>query len=189
MKRSCCVLLLAVIVLDFEAASKSLRAQDGPPVNQFLNTWLVDRNVGGATEYFDLVAVRRALSLQIDDAQMSNWIRRALTMWLISDHGLVSRWGHGDPNAPDWPRLPLTVDGIEGERAQFGSVPEAIRSPVNGDRPYELTATPNQILPGYQGQAQTAAFVFRRIPTDLVLVTFGRTGGPWRIVSFVWIVS
>jgi hypothetical protein len=83
----------------------------------FLQQWLVRRDVDAALKYIDVAAVASQFA---GDARMATpaavdeWCGKFLTMQLLDDHAAANDVGHGDPAHPRYGELP---------RRPFGSGP------------------------------------------------------------------
>jgi hypothetical protein len=149
---------------------------------QLFSTWLLDRNFERAVNNFvDIDAVTGALLADMEmhvDVERERWIQTLFAMWLLEDHGLVERFGHGMPDAEGYGSLSEAVR--EGKLMKFDHVEEAIRARGTG-QPF-LVVPPEEM--GEVNGRFGILFGFHHAPRDALLFVLDKSGvfSDWKIV-------
>jgi len=149
-----------------------------PAVEQFLKTWVLSQDVKGAAQFFDLPHVVRQWPTLGSEQTASDWLQRALTMWLIKDQGRVEALGNGDPRSTLWAQLPRTPEAIEpGERLRFENLRAAIKSVSSYDKTLDVEVLENKDFDRFNladGTIYDISFQFRHAPTQALNIQFGQ---------------
>jgi Family of unknown function (DUF6765) len=160
-------------------------------VQDFLTRWIVDRNIDGAIGLVSTPGINAQLGELVGPANGADtWIRRALTMWLIADHGLVNIKGHGMPGQPGYGDLPTSPADTSA------ALQPRARPPAAGLSQLILSpdGTPFTIAPldgAAFGLPEAYAVLFRFVglPADSVVLVVGREGASFRVVRLLWMVN
>jgi hypothetical protein len=170
--------LMVAWLLSLPATGIGQTAEAWPPVDAFLEMWLLKQDPVGARQQFVSVPHILNNTPELRSAEeATDWIQRVMTMWLFADHGIVTQLGHGDPASGVWRRLPTTPASIDAERNRFETVKSAITSPGSADRPYDLTAVDVDPLKSnlVGKRAYVVTFKFRQVPRDTLCSSSARS--------------
>lgn len=170
----------------FRQFSSELPRQIEERVPEFLKRWLVDRQIGAASEFVDMAGIGEQLAGLGGDTSPATWTRKFLTMWLLDDHGFVNAAGHGLPNAQGYSLLP--IDPSESQfskpRPPFPSLAAAIDAPGVG-RPYAIT----EIEWPAAGRHFAITFRLRAPTSDTLMLVARQLGDQVRITKMFWVVQ
>lgn len=161
-------------------------------VQDFLTRWIVNRDVDGAAGLVSNPGIGAQLGELVDAANGADtWTRRAMTMWLIADHGLVNIKGHGMPGEAGYRDLPTSPADTSPALQQRPLPPagaglsQLIVSP-NGT---PFTIAPLDGAAFGLSEAYAVLFQFLEISTDSIIVVVGREGTNLRVVRLLWTIS
>jgi len=161
----------------------------------FLQAWIVEWDITMSVRRFvsvsDVSDQLKASGLATTEA--SGWLSKFLTAWLIADHGLVNRDGHGWPGTEGYQLLPGSPQQAELKAAsqksyrplKFSKLEEAIRGQFPGSI-FDLVS----LAPIVPGEARCAVmFSFRHTPHDGIVLLMTRKDHVWRITNFLWVTA
>jgi hypothetical protein len=175
--------MVVALLMSLPPAGAGQTSETRPPVDAFLEVWLLKQDPVAARQQF--VSVQHVLDNTPELrslAEATDWIQRVMTMWLFADHGLVTQLGHGDPSLGAWRSLPTTPAAIDGKRNSFDSIGSAITaSSGNSDRPYDSAPVdvPDPSKLNLAGKrVYVVTFRFRQLPRDALLLIFGEVNVP-----------
>ena len=155
-------------------------------IEAFLRKWIVERSINGALEFIQIDEISKQLNaLNLDSNVTRSWIGKFLMMWLVQDHGLVNKLGHGLPNAEGYSALPETAMQSQNEFSLLFAkdLSEAIEAP-GFEKPYMIVPLPQ---PGGSRQNVYAAiFRFQQSPYDSILIVFSERESTWKVVGMFW---
>jgi hypothetical protein len=142
---------------------------------QFLDTWITQRNVAGAVAFVDLASLTPIELLKENDA-LRGWCARIFTMYFADDHGAVNDAGHGDPRHPRYQLLPQVVqfDGL------FRSSLEKVLAPRLSSANFVPTDAQSDFALAVQ---------FANQPNDALALVWRQVQGQWRITLIMPIVT
>jgi len=145
-------------------------------VEQFLNTWIVERSPERALEFVDVEQFGKAFSPS-KTASGSVLARSVLDMWLVRDHGQVNLMGHGVENTDD------VIEFRKYPQIEAASLRDAIYA--TGERPYDLipVTAEKSVEQSQHPDAYAVVFQFKHAPRDAVVLLVTRD------VQRGWIVS
>lgn len=157
-------------------------------ITGFLGEWIVRKRIGDAVQRVALESIAETCgALQaFDQGRAGDWLARALTSWLLKDHGRVNAAGHADPSDPRYRDLPSDPRqaGDQWEVNEYPSLDQALVGP-DGGGPIFSFVTGNEGSSVPSGVA--AMFRFRDKPRDdLLVIAAPNAQNQWRIVQFVW---
>ncbi|OFW34652.1 MAG: hypothetical protein A3J28_06885 [Acidobacteria bacterium RIFCSPLOWO2_12_FULL_60_22] len=155
----------------------------------FFETWIVKQDLDTANSFFDQNSISNqikatARSKVAPDINVSQWTKSVLRMWLLQDHGLVNKLGHGDPNDP----RTLQVSFV-GPMVKFESLDQALEKPAGTDRPYTIDVVKPDIFPWVketEGEFWITPLKFKHVSGDQVIVGWSAKNG--KIVAFTWLI-
>jgi hypothetical protein len=186
-----------------------LSAEAREAVQNFFENWLVKQDIPAAMQYMNIDALapevsalrgsmaegdtregaKPATSKEFADVQ--EWAQKFLILWLIKDHGMVNRMGHGVPSSEGYAALPYDIKRTSDALplVHYESLNQAIYAPENlegSELPYFAAQDSNA-----EKDTSPRAFVvfqFNRLPYDTLLLSFSKTPQGWKISRMNWIV-
>jgi hypothetical protein len=177
----------AVGIAGPERPARAARSAKHPAgfVEWFLDQWLVeDARISARDDSVDFKSVVDSVlgdAVTRLDVSPDKWLDTLFGMWLIPDHGLVNRLGHGLPSARKHAEL---FELTQARTLRFESLGEAIRAPDHHG-PYSLLALDPE---GAEQTRYAAVFQFRHVPLDTVALVISRRGdAPWRVTQLFWL--
>ncbi|MBI2047962.1 MAG: hypothetical protein HYT27_02385 [Parcubacteria group bacterium] len=141
---------------------------------------MVTQNIDDAAAYFllDETGVKKQFRIpQEEHFDSKTWLRKTLVMWLYKDHGLLNAWGHGNPRAAGYEKIPSDVTNITPlEKIQ----PETIR----------LAVKQFSGVTAYGDKTAIDFFIIlRHIRRDTLFFRVKNISGEWKIVLHEWMIQ
>jgi hypothetical protein len=156
-------------------------------VDSFCEKWISEQDIAAASRLVDLSELGTELK-SFHGEESGDWLSRFLTLWLVEDHGLVNRLGHGNPMTKGYQRLPFRSVSEGPLRTLprgplFGTIQTGLVPPIF----YQIV----EAQPGWMGIDEPFAVLihFTHTPHDALILVLTREGDGWKIVRMFPLVG
>lgn len=161
-------------------------------VRDFLNAWIVERDVDKAVTYVNTQIITEQLRpFGFNEQQSDDWAKKFFTMWLVEDHGLINLAGHAliPEYFTDLPLKPKLTEQREHYKIrEYESLEGAIEG--DGTKPYDISLIASENLETNIAPTHAViVFRFKSIPRDALVLFLKRDTDSWQIIRLFGLVT